>query len=182
MVHSFEINGYYGVYDSVSGFSERISELMHDMIGFLEGEPASEGCPTSLRYSLAKYESGEVSAAYAALRAHYLEGRLFVKAAAAEKNKAAADGGDADEEKLLELRRKLRADMKAFRAGDVSAAEDGYFALSSVPSDRNCPECAGCWAAKLCAREKAGADCLIERTRCEAALLLRLLAEERFSL
>ncbi len=78
MVHTFKFGGQRIAYDSVSGLVLTITELAYKMLEYIELPMASE-CSSALRYDLAKYDSGAISATYDELYALYRDGKLFAE-------------------------------------------------------------------------------------------------------
>ena len=76
MVRTFKKNGERYVCDEKSGTVSAVSALEYKMISYLK-PPLGPDMPTSLRYDLAKYDSGAVEDAYAKLYALYEAGKLF---------------------------------------------------------------------------------------------------------
>ena len=76
MVHIFKTNGRKIAYDTTSGAFVGLSSLANKMMGALTA-PLPPVCPTSLRYELAKYDSGDVSETYKQLYRLFEEGLLF---------------------------------------------------------------------------------------------------------
>ncbi len=79
MLHIYKINGHRVALDTVGKKAYPISALAMKM---LEGitSPMSPDCPSSLRYSMAKYDSQDLAAAYAELYDLYTKGLLFGQA------------------------------------------------------------------------------------------------------
>ena len=76
MVRTFRKNGERFVCDEKTGSVNSVSTLEYKMISYLK-PPLAPDMPTSLRYDLAKYDSGAVEDAYAKLYALYESGKLF---------------------------------------------------------------------------------------------------------
>ncbi len=76
MIHTFKKGKERFVCDCGSGRVSAVSALQYKMLSYLN-PPLSEELPTSLRYDLAKYDSGMVEEAYSELYALYLDGGLF---------------------------------------------------------------------------------------------------------
>lgn len=181
MVHIYEFNSYFLVYDSESGYVQRLDELQYTALRFVT-PPLEEECPSALRYSLAKYESGEVKSAYSSIYELYREGKLF---SADGRDIPSSVGTHADNEAeeiiapdelpafTLRLKARTRTAMRTIRTGGVLSEEDAkYFAVISRAPDG---KCASCWAKKICRLRSPSPEnpaCAAELLRCEAALLV----------
>lgn len=85
MIHKYSLFGYNIAIDVESGSIHILSDVAFKMLDYLNAEIESGNtlpseCPGGLRYSLAKYESSEVNAAYTELWGLYNEGSLFSEA------------------------------------------------------------------------------------------------------
>lgn len=76
MIHTFKNGKDRYVCDIPSGQVSIVSALQYKMLSYLK-PPLSPELPTSLRYDLAKYDSGSVEDAYGGLYALYEAGKLF---------------------------------------------------------------------------------------------------------
>ncbi len=76
MIHVFKVNGDRFVFDRGSGSVSSISSLQYKMLSYLK-PPLTSELPTSLRYDLAKFDSGMVEDAYDGLYTLWEQGKLF---------------------------------------------------------------------------------------------------------
>ena len=76
MIHLFKLCGQRIVYDSNSRKAHKLSPLAFKIIGSVT-PPLKKGCPSPLRYAFAKYDSGDLSAAYDEIYGLYESGELF---------------------------------------------------------------------------------------------------------
>lgn len=76
MIHTFKKGKERYVCDLASGQISLVSALQFKMLSYLR-PPLTPELPTSLRYDLAKYDSGSVEDAYEGLYALFEEGKLF---------------------------------------------------------------------------------------------------------
>lgn len=76
MIHVYRLGGERFVFDRGSGSVSTVTALQYKMLSYLK-PPLTPDLPTSLRYDLAKYDSGMVEDAYEGLYALYEEGKLF---------------------------------------------------------------------------------------------------------
>lgn len=76
MLHIFKLNGHRAAYDCAARTYHPLSALAMKIIESVT-PPLSPECPSALRYSLAKYDSGDLSAAYREVYALYDAGLLF---------------------------------------------------------------------------------------------------------
>ena len=79
MLHIFKRNGRRIAYDCAGRAAYPLSALAMKIIPSIE-PPLTPDCPSSLRYAYAKYDSRDLSAAYAELYALYEAGLLFASA------------------------------------------------------------------------------------------------------
>lgn len=78
MLHIFKLNGHRIAYDTSARRAYPLSALALKMLDSLT-PPLTEDCPSALRYAFAKYDSNDLSAAYAELYTLYKNGLLFAK-------------------------------------------------------------------------------------------------------
>ncbi len=76
MLHFYKINGHRVALDTVGKKAFTVSALAMKMLDSVT-PPMSPDCPSSLRYSMAKYDSQDLAAAYAELYDLYSKGLLF---------------------------------------------------------------------------------------------------------
>lgn len=76
MLHIFKLNGHHAAYDCTSRTLYPISALAMKILDGIT-PPLTEECPSALRYAYAKYDSRDLSEAYAELYALYKAGLLF---------------------------------------------------------------------------------------------------------
>ncbi len=80
------------IHDTVSGMICEITRLEKEMLPYLKKLSfLPHSCPTTLRYSLAKYESEEVNEAYERLASLIYEGRLCPKGSDDDEKRAKID-------------------------------------------------------------------------------------------
>lgn len=78
MLHIFKLNGHHAAYDCTRRTFYPISALAMKILPGLE-PPLTPDCPSSLRYAYAKYDSHDLSDAYAELYSLYEAGLLFAE-------------------------------------------------------------------------------------------------------
>ncbi len=82
MLHIFKRNGHRIAYDCAGRAAYPLSALAMKIVPSIE-PPLTPDCPSSLRYAFAKYDSRDLSAAYAEIYALYEAGLLFAAGEAA---------------------------------------------------------------------------------------------------
>lgn len=111
MLHLFKISGKKIAFDSVSGSIVPLSALANKMLGALTA-PLQPLCPTSLRYELAKYDSGDVSDTYDSLYELQEKGILFLPERGEAKLALEGEYSAANEEEIAEALRCIKSEGK----------------------------------------------------------------------